>query len=374
MMAWMRTVFELGVKELRSLYRDPVLFGFILFAFTIMVYSAGQSVSMEIRKAPIAIVDEDNSPLSHSIAEAFYPPHFQTPERINIGEANRVLDEGQFTFVLDIPPSFQKDVLTGKQPEIQLLIDATRMSQAFIGAGYIRNIVTQEVNNLLKQFDSDLVVPIDLIVRTRFNPTLTSAWFGGVMELVNLITLLSIILTGAALIREREHGTLEHLLVMPVTPLQIMAAKIWSMALVVILASTLSLYIVIGIWLEMPIAGSVLLFQLGTATFLFSTTSLGILLGTMARSMPQLGLLMILLILPLLMLSGGTTPYESMPGPVQAIMNFAPTSHFVSISQAVLYRGADFTVIWPDLLFNIGLGLVYFLIALRLFRYSLSVE
>lgn len=367
------TIFELGVKELRSLYRDPVLSAFIVIAFTLLVYSAGQSASMDIRNAPVAIVDGDDSPLSRNIASALYPPHFMMPDHIDIGEVDRSLDEGRYTFVLDFPADFQRDLLAGRPAEAQLIIDATRMSQAFIGAGYIRNIINQEIETLLKSRDQQ-ANPIDQIVRMRFNPTLTSAWFGGVMELVNLITLLSIILTGAALIREREHGTLEHLLVMPVTPFQIMSAKIWSMGLVVLAASTFSLYIVIGIWLDMPVAGSIALFQLGTATFLFSTTSLGILLGTLARSMPQLGLLMILLIMPLQMLSGGTTPFESMPEPVQLIMQFAPTSHFVGISQAVLYRGADFSVIWPDLLVNVGLGLVYFLVALSLFRYSLSRE
>jgi len=208
-------------------------------------------------------------------------------------------------------------------------------------------------------------------MRLRFNPSLNSDWFGGVMELINTITLLSIILTGAALIREREHGTLEHLLVMPLTPLDIMLSKIWAMGLVVLVAAALSLQFIIAGVMQMPIAGSVPLFLLGTAIFLFSTTSLGILLGTIARTMPQLGLLMILFMIPLQLLSGGTTPYESMPEPVQVAMQFAPTSHFVRIAQAILYRGAGLEVVWPDLIANIVIGMVFFLVALALFRKSL---
>jgi len=365
-------IFHLGIKELRSLYRDPVMFIFIIFAFTVMIYLAGKAISMELNNAPIAVVDQDRSQLSQRIISAFYGPSFKTPDIIEIAEIDMSMDAGIYTFVLDIPPDFQRNVLAGKQPEIQLNVDATQMSQAFIGAGYIQNITQGEITEFMQGYRANTVLPIKLITRMRFNPTLTSAWFGGVMELINIITLLSIILTGAALIREREHGTLEHLLVMPLTPFDIMLSKIWAMGLVVLVAAALSLHFVIAGLLEMPIAGSVPLFLLGTAIFLFSTTSLGILLGTIARTMPQLGLLMILFIIPLQMLSGGSTPYESMPQFVQVAMQFAPTSHFVSLAQAILYRGAGFEVVWPALLANIVIGMVFFLVALALFRKSLA--
>jgi ABC-2 type transport system permease protein len=366
-------IFHLGIKELRSLYRDPVMFVFIIFAFSFMIYLAAKGVSMELHNAPIAVVDQDRSQLSQRISSAFYGPYFKTPDIIDITEIDPVMDAGLYTFVLDIPPGFQRDVLAGEFPEMQLNVDATQISQAFIGAGYIQNITLAEVAAFMQGYRADNAMPIDLIMRMRFNPSLNSDWFGGVMELISIITLLSIILTGAALIREREHGTLEHLLVMPITPLDIMLSKVWAMGLVVLVAAALSLQFMIAGVLQMPIAGSIPLFLLGTAIFLFSTTSLGILLGTIARTMPQLGLLMILFIIPLQMLSGGTTPYESMPQIVQMVMQFAPTSHFVSIAQAILYRGAGFEVVWPDLIANIVIGMVFFLVALALFRKSLIV-
>ena len=365
-------IFHLGIKELRSLYRDPVMFVFIIFAFTVMIILAAKGVSMELHNAPIAVVDQDRSPLSQRITSAFYEPYFKTPDLIELTEIDPNMDAGIYTFVLDIPPNFQRDVLAGKHPEMQLNVDATQMSQAFIGAGYIQNIALGEIATLMQGYRADSAMPIKIVTRMRFNPTLTSAWFGGVMELINIITLLSIILTGAALIREREHGTLEHLLVMPLTPFDIMLSKIWAMGLVVLVAAALSLQFIIAGILQMPIAGSVPLFLLGTAIFLFSTTSLGILIGTVARTMPQLGLLMILFIIPLQMLSGGSTPYESMPQFVQVAMQLAPTSHFVSLAQAILYRGAGFEVVWPALLANIVIGMVFFLVALALFRKSLT--
>ena len=216
------------------------------------------------------------------------------------------------------------------------------------------------------------VYPVELVTRVRFNPTLSNTWFGSPMELVNLITMLSIILTGAALIREREHGTVEHLLVMPVTPTEIMLAKIWSMALVVLLASALSLNGVIRGVLQVPIEGSLWLFFSGVALHLFATTSMGIFMATLARSMPQFGLLMVLIMMPLQMLSGGVTPRESMPTWVQWAMSLAPTTHFTELSQAILYRGAGIDVVWSSFVALALIGSVLFALSLRRFRATIA--
>ena len=206
----------------------------------------------------------------------------------------------------------------------------------------------------------------------RFNPNLDPAWFGGVMAIINNITMLAIVLTGSALIREREHGTVEHLLVMPITPFEIMMAKVWSMGLVVLVVSGLSLMLMVKGALGVPIEGSIPLFMLGVALSLFATTSIGIFMGTLARSMPQLGLLMILVLLPLQMLSGGSTPRESMPQMVQDIMLTMPTTHFVSLAQAILYRGAGFSIVWPQFLTLLAIGSAFFLIALLRFRKTIG--
>lgn len=193
------------------------------------------------------------------------------------------------------------------------------------------------------------------------------------MEIINHITMLSVILTGAVLIREREHGTLEHLLVMPLRPVEIMLSKVWAMGLVVLVAAALSLRFVVQELLEMPITGSVPLFLFGATLHLFSTTSLGILLGTVARTMPQLGLLVILIIISLQMLSGSNTPYESMPETVQTLMLLAPTTHFVSFAQAILFRGAGHDIVWPSFHAIIASGTLFFLIALALFRRTVTL-
>jgi ABC-2 type transport system permease protein len=367
-----KNVFRLGVKELWSLVRDPMLLVLIAWTFTVAIYVAATAMPDSLHNAPIAIVDEDASPLSARIVSSFYPPHFMTPAMVSLAEVDAGMDRGDFTFALDIPPNFQKDVLAGRTPAIQLNIDATRMGQAFTGNAYIQQMVASEVNEFIQRYRSSTVPPVDLALRMRFNPNLEQAWFGSLMEIINNVTMLSIILTGAALIREREHGTIEHLLVMPVTPAEIMLAKVWSMGLVVLLAALVALVFVIQGALKVPIQGSLALFMLAAALHLFATTSMGIFLATLARSMPQFGMLLVLVLLPLQMLSGGSTPYESMPQLVQDIMQVAPTTHFVSAAQAILYRGAGIDVVWPQLLAILAIGSLLFIASLRRFRTTIS--
>jgi len=366
-------IFYLGVKELRCLWHDTMMLVMIVFVFTGQIYIIATGVPQSLHKAPIAIVDEDRSQLSMRIINAFYPPHFMPPEIIEQYATDPGMDIGLYTFIIDIPPDFQRDVLAGRQPAIQLNVDATRISQAFIGNNYIQSIVNGEVTAFAQGYHASVTLPAELELRALFNPNLSSVWFGSVMELINSVTTLSIILTGAALIREREHGTIEHLLVMPLTPFEIMVAKVWSMGLVVVIVATASIEFVVHDLLEVPIQGSLGLFVVGMLLHLFATTSIGIFLGTIARSMPQMGLLMLIILLPLQMLSGGLTPRESMPELVQDIMLLAPTTHFVSLAQAILYRGAGAGIVWPQFLSLFVIGSVFFVMALTRFRKTISL-
>lgn len=361
-------VYRLGVKELWSLARDPIMLVLVLFAFTVSVYTGASALPETLSHAPIAIIDEDQSPLSQRIITAFQPPYFLLPKLITQAEMDERMDAGLDTFALNIPVDFQRNVLAGRRPAIQLNIDATRMSQAFTGNGYVQSIIRQEVQEFSDRYRSNPTLPVELSMRMRFNPTLNTVWFGAIMQVINQITMLSIVLTGTALIRERERGTIEHLLAMPVTPLEIMLSKVWSMGLVVLFASVFSLFVVVRGMLAVQVNGSIALFLLGTTLHLFATTSMGIFMGTFARSMPQFGLLLMLVLLPLQMLSGGMTPRESMPEVVQNIMLAAPTTHFVKLAQAVLYRDAGFNIVWPQFAALALIGAIFFYVSQSRFR------
>jgi len=363
-------IYRLGIKELFSLRYDPVMVFLIIYSFTFSIYMIAKGNVTGVVNAAVAIVDEDRSQLSRRINDALLAPQFLPPAQISLHEIDAAMDAGRYTFVIDIPPDFQADLKAGRQPVIQLNVDATAMGMAGTGAGYIHRIIAHEVTVFLK--GSVPKQPVTIVTRARFNPNMESSWFDTVMEVSNNITLLAIMLTGAALIREREHGTIEHLLVMPLTPIEIMLAKVWANGLAILVAATFSLTVIVQVLLEIPITGSIPLFLSGTILYLFSVTSLGIFLATLARSMPQFGLLALLVFIVMNMLSGVHTPLDNMPVILRNIMLFSPSTHFVSFSKAILFRGAGIDVVWFDFAIISIIGLVFFFAALIRFRKTVT--
>jgi len=372
-MASAATILWLGLKELRELSRDVVLVVFVAYAFTLAVLSQARGTSSEVHNASLAFVDEDRSALSRRLAAAFLPPRFKPPQELAAADIERALDAGRFMFVVVIPPRFEADLRAGRRTAIQVDIDATAMFQASSGASFIQRILTDEVTRELSRSDTPLEPPLRVVVRKAFNPNGDVVWFNAVVALVNQITLLAVTLTGAALIREREHGTLEHLLAMPVTALEIALAKVWANGLVILAAAAFSVVAVVRGLLAVPTAGSVPLFLAGVAIYLFFATALGVFLGTVSRTMAQFGLLVILTVFTLNMLSGGNTPVESQPEWLQRLTLVLPSRHFVSFAQAILFRGAGFDLVWREFAAVAAIGTAFLAYAVSRFRASLAV-
>jgi len=366
-------IFWLGTKELRSLQRDVIMVVFVVYAFTLAIYTQAKGTSSEVNNASIAFVDEDQSALSMQLVNAFYPPRFKTPELIAAREVDQALDKGRFMFVVVIPPRFEGYLRAGRKAEVQVNIDATAMQQASIGAAYIQNIINDRISSFLSRTDAKAALPVQIVIRKAFNPNGDTSWFSSIVAIINQVTVLTVILTGAALIREREHGNIEHLLVMPLTSFEIAMAKVWANGLVILVAVTASLFLVVKTLLNVPIAGSPTLWLFGVVLYLFFATALGVFLGTIARSMAQFALLIILIVIVLQLLSGGNTPVESQPQWLQRITFFLPSRHFVSFSQAIIYRGAGMAAVWPHFLTVGTIGLAFFIFSLRRFRESIAV-
>jgi ABC-2 type transport system permease protein len=360
-------IYWLGIKELRSFLHDYVLLGLVVYSFSLAVVIQARSNSQELNNASLAIVDEDRSELSHRITHAFLPPLFQSPQMIAERDIVPLMNKGRYTFVIDIPPNFQRNVLGGRHPGLQIDVDATAMVQAGLGSGYAQQIITTEITDFLSNSEGVPLSTVNLDVLISFNPNITTAWFTSVMGIINSVTMLAIILSGAAIVREREHGTMDHLLVMPLTPFEIAMSKVWANGVVIAVAVGLSLYLVVRLMLGIPIAGSIPLFMVGVVIYLFFATAIGIFLGTVAHSMPQLGLLFMLVYLPMNMLSGSNTPLESMPPWLATAMQVSPSTHFVSFAQSILYRGAGLGVVWPEFLAVAGIGGLFFGLAIMRF-------
>ncbi len=365
-------IFWLGTKELRGFFKDWVLLGLVIYSFSLAVISQAQSNSQELYHASIAIVDEDQSELSRRIGHAFLLPFFKPPQMVAQQDVEHLMNAGKYTFVLDIPPNFQRDVEAGRQPGLQVNVDATAMVQAGLGSSYSEEIINTEIAEFLSRSEKVPLSPVNLAVRIAFNPNVMTAWFSSVMGIISSVTMLAIILAGAALVREREHGTMDHLLVMPLSPFEIAMSKIWANALVITVAVGLALYLVVRLLLKVPIAGSIPLFMIGAVLYLFFATALGLFLGTVARSMPQLGLLYMLVAVPMNILSGNATPLESMPTWLATIMQISPSTHFVSFAQSILYRGAGLDVVWPEFAAVAAIAALFLVLSLLRFRSALS--
>jgi ABC-2 type transport system permease protein len=361
-------IFRLVVKELRSIRADPVMLILVLYAFTISVNTVASGAVTEATNLSVGIVDEDGSDLSRQIAEALRRPTFQPPVHISASEIDPMMDQGKLLFVVEIPPNFEADLRANRKTGVQINVDATAVAQAGNGAAYLRTAIANEIQRFLSG-RGDSGPPINLVVRAAFNPNLKTSWFSAMTQVINQITLLTVILTGAALIREREQGTVEHLLVMPLVPTEIMLAKMFANGLVILVAAMASLEFVVHWWIGSPINGSLLLFLLGAAIYALVVAALGIMLGTLATTMGQFGLLAMPVLMVTQLLSGSSTPMESMPVWLQYVMQtISPTPHFVSFAQAVLFRGADLTLVWRPMVAMIIIGIVYFIVAQRRFR------
>ena len=373
MQTWIN-IFWLGTKELRSVLGDILLVGLIIWSFTVSIYSQATSISETVNNASVAIVDEDRTTLSRAIANALYPPYFKTPVLISPAEVDAGMDQDRFMFVVVIPPRFEAQVRQGRQPSVQINIDATAVGQASLGNSYIQSIVSAEVNRFINRSEESAASAVTLVQRRAFNPNGTAMWFSAIVALLDQLSMLTIILTGAALLREREHGTIEHLLVMPLTSFQIAMAKVWANGLIILVAFSLSAVFVVEGLLGVPFAGSKALLIGGTVTYLFAAAAIGIFLGTIARTMAQFALLLMMTIIPMIMLSGGLTPIESQPEIIQPATWLLPSRHYMEFAQAVIFRGAGMDIVWPQFLIVAGLGLIFLLASLALFRRSISVS
>jgi len=364
----LRHIWVLGGKELLLLSRDLVLLLFFAYAFTIDVYMSGEGLGIELRDAAVAVADEDHSPLSRRLIESLRAPWFQPPEPIAARTIADALDSGRYTFALTIPPHFQADLLAGRRPAIQLIVDATAVSQAYVGTAYIQRIMLEELTRYISGGSPEIALPVEPVIRVRYNPNRESPWYEGLNMLLHSVTMISMLLPAIALMREREHGTIEHLLAMPLSAFTILASKVWSSMVVVLLGLSLGLVAILRVAFGMPFAGSPWLFYAGTILFLFGTAGLGILIATVARNTPQTALLALLVMMPMIFLSGAYTPEESMPSGLRQAMVISPLKYYTQFATGLVFRGAGLDTLWPDLAAMAAIGAFVFGLATLRFR------
>ncbi|WP_146345713.1 ABC-2 transporter permease [Phaeobacter marinintestinus] len=363
---------RLTMKELRAIRGDTLMIVLIIYVFSAAVWLVSQAASTEVRDLSVAVVDEDHSQLSARLIDSIQAPLFTTPILLSPKEADQAQLDGKYVLVVSIPPRFERDLRAGKEATVLLLADATAVAFAGTGSTYMAQLLAQEITEYLTPGESDSSL-VDVVFRNRFNPNTTAMWFSSVMQLMSNVTVLMLILSGSSMIREREHGTIEHVMVMPVRPHEIVLSKIAATGLVILVASVLSLIIVVEGLMGVPVSGSLALYVLGAGLYVVAVGSLGLMVASFTRNMGQFGLLVIPVIIILYLLSGGVTPLESMPDWLRILMQWVnPATHFVSFAQSVLYRGSGIELVYPELLAIAAMASVAVALVLVRFRKILS--
>lgn len=372
---WCWRVIVVGRKELLQFFRNPVLLIFMIYAFTFAVYDAATAISRELRNASLAILDNDRSASSRDLLSRFRPPYFRHESYLQSeAQGIRYLDTGRAMLVLDVPRQFDKDLRDGRPTSVQVQIDGSNATLAFLGASYAAEIVgrySQEVAIARAGVSPELVDSLPLVenqYRVWFNPNRQETLFHALQELAQHILLFSLMLPAAALAREKERGTAEQLLVSPLSPFQIMLGKIVPMTAVILLATALSLFAVIEGVLGGRLSGSLVLFFAVTGLFSFCACGLGILIATVTRTIAQVGIVSIMLLPIMMLLSGSDTPPEVMPKPLLPLMYASPMHHYLNAAYGILLKGAGLDVLWDSILYMALLGLGIFAFSLARFK------
>lgn len=362
LVVWWRRLFVMTQKELLQFSRDLPIGFLLLYSFTLAVYIAGNGISSQLHNASMLVQDNDHSFSSRELIHKFRAPFFRLDGEIDgPQEGLRSLDRGQAMAVLEIPPRFHEQLTTGEPTAVQLLVDTTNAAQGLSVASYAVRIVAQfEQDTVLARLggtESSQNLPILVSDhRVWYNPEQKDTWFESVSHLLRQITIFAILLPAAALVREKERGTVEQLLVSPLTPFQIMLPKVLAMTVVILCATAVALFGIMRPAFGVPVRGSMALFFVCTALFVFSTAGMGLAAATVTRNQAQVGMLTLLIVAPMMLLSGLVAPMEALPAWTRYLMALSPLRYFIDIANGILLKGSDLTVLWDSVLAMVLLG------------------
>lgn len=350
---WWRRLAALTQKEVLQLRRDLPLLLFLFYNFSLAVFISGMGIRMQLQNAEMLVYDGDHSASSRELIHRFHPPYFRLMGEVHDPrEGVRRLDEGTAMVLLDIPPRFHEALVGGQSTAVQLQVDTTNAPQGLSAASYAvqitRRFGSEAALGSLGLSPQNAVPQIMSAHRVWFNPNQDEAWFQSIAHLLRMVTLFAVLLPAVALVREKERGTVEQLLVAPLSPSQIMLSKVLAMTLIILVCAAIAVYGVLRPVFNVPMKGQPWLFFALTALHVFTTSGFGLVAATLTKNQAQVGMMTLLLVGPMMVLSGITTPYESMPRWVQTMMAVSPLRYYIELTYGVLLKGAGLDVLWKS--------------------------
>ena len=360
---WWRRLIVMTRKEMIQLSRDLPIGLLLVYSFTLAVYIAGNGIQSQLHNASLLVQDNDHSFSSRELIHKFKAPFFRMKGEItDPREGLHSLDQGNAMAVLEIPPRFHEQLIAGEPTAVQFLVDTTNAPQGLSAASYAVRIAAQFEQETVRRRSGGAETAsqhLPVIVsdhRVWYNPDQNDAWFESISHLLRQITIFAILLPAAALVREKERGTVEQLLVSPLTPFQIMLPKVLAMTVVIVCATAVALFGIMRPAFGVPMKGSMLLFFSLTALFVFSTAGMGLAAATVTRNQAQVGMMTLLVVAPMMLLSGLVAPLEALPAWTRNLMMLSPLRYFIEIANGILLKGSDLSILWDSVLAMVLLG------------------
>jgi ABC-2 type transport system permease protein len=344
-------------KELRQIFRDPRMKRLIFVAPVFQLIVFGYAVNTDIRETPLFVVDQSRSYESRQLVDALTASgYFRVMARSDQPAAlTRALDRGDAIAGIHIPPDYARDVKAGRGAAVQVLVDGTNSNTATIVQGNLLRILHQESERQLASARGTLPAGVDLRVRAWFNPDLASRVYNVPAVMGLIVLMMCLLLTALAVVRERELGTLEQLMVTPVTPGELILGKTLPVALIALIQ--LALVMVVAIfWFDIPFRGSFAALLVAAAIYIVAGLSFGLLISTISRTQQEALMAMFLFFMPAIILSGFMFPVFTMPPVFQWLTLANPIRHFVEIVRPVFLKGSGISDLWPQYLWLLTLA------------------
>jgi ABC-2 type transport system permease protein len=366
-------------KEFIQVWRDKKLRFFLIGPPLVQLLTYGYAINFDIQHVATAIYDEDRTMETRDLIERFRSNEYFSVKHYLYDPARmrRLIDGSEVTLVVHIPYDFSQKLKMGHQAPVQLIIDSTDSNAAMIVSRYAGIILNQyaleKLQERLKRYGlrAEMGAPVELINRAWFNPNLLSRWsfVPGVIAMVTM--LVSLMLTALAVVREKEIGTMEQILVTPIRPVEFLLGKTIPFVLLalgeVVLVTTVAI-----LWFEVPFRGNPLVLFLGTVCFLFNSVGLGLLISTNSSTQQQAMMAGTFFLTPAIMLSGLVFPINNMPPFFQYLTYINPLRYFVIVVQDVFLKGVGLAVLWPQMAAMTGLGMAMLALSVLRFRRRLA--
>ncbi|MFB3918786.1 MAG: ABC transporter permease [Candidatus Velamenicoccus archaeovorus] len=362
------------IKEFKQIFRDPRMKTIIFITPLIQIILFGYAANKDINFVPTAIFDRDNTKESRELLRDFtYSKYFVPKYFIDTEEAeNLVLDKGQASLVIRIDRGYGRDLEAGKDAQIQLAYDGTDSNTAMVVMGYANTIMQDYQYNLLKQEALErggikYAPGVDLRDRAWFNGNLISRnyYLPGVIAII--VTMMSLLLSSMAIVKEKEIGTMEQLIVSPLRPIELILGKLLPFGIIALVQVVLITALGV-LWFRIPLRGNSLLLLLTTCIYLFTTLGIGLFISTISSTQQESMMSVFLFYLPAVLLSGFAYPIANMPQAIQVFTYLNPLRYFMIIIRGIFLKGVGITVFWQQMVPLLFIGLCVIVLSTLQFK------